>query len=161
MTKHQHRSHRPGATTRPSSEEATPDSTYQQPVTTSMPTDQYLVAHQPYYPPPATSTHEYYPPQGVPITQVPVHDTSAIVAQNVHVTSPVETQPYMHMMPRFEPARANYMPHEYHQPPFTPQPMNPEGQPMMMSYHQDFQYKPAPRLLNQPEGTDWQFLGVG
>ncbi|KAJ9295765.1 transcriptional regulator family: C2H2 zinc finger [Paecilomyces variotii] len=160
LTKHQHRSHRPGATTRTPSEETTSDSTYHQPATT-MPADQYMMAHQSYYPPPTTSAHDYYPPQNVSIPQVPVQDTSAIVAQNVHVTSPVETQPYMHMMPRYEPGRANYMPPEYHQPHFHGQPMNPEGHPMMIPYHQDYQYKPAPRLLNQPEGTDWQFLGVG
>ncbi|KAJ5730077.1 uncharacterized protein N7483_004585 [Penicillium malachiteum] len=55
LTKHQHRSHPPGSMTRPSSEDATSEHSYQHhqpPVTVSIPNpnDQYLLAQQPYYP---------------------------------------------------------------------------------------------------------------
>jgi len=114
--------------------------------------------------------------------RVAVHETTPIVTQNVPVTSamnmthtqhpqqhhhhqpahPQQHQPYMQMMqPRYDPSpRTNYLPPEYHHPPYTGQQV-PEGQPMMVGYHPNFQYKPPARILNQPEGTDWGFLGVG
>lgn len=66
------------------------------------------------------------------------------------------------MQQRYDPnPRTNYMPPEYHQPQF-PGHQLPDGQPMMVGYHPNFhQYKTPTRILNQPEGTDWGFLGVG
>ncbi|KAJ5190740.1 Zinc finger C2H2 [Penicillium cinerascens] len=196
LTKHQHRSHPPGSLTRPSSEDAASEHSYQHPTpaTVSIPNahEQYLLAQQPYYPNSATPNHEFYSPQSVPMGQVPgqvpVHESAPIVTQNVPVTSPMnmthaqhaqhpqhpqqhhhhqpghpqQHQQYMQMMqPRYDPSpRTNYMPPEYHQQPF-PGHQLPEGQPMMVGYHPNFQYKPPARILNQPEGTDWGFLGVG
>jgi hypothetical protein len=122
------------------------------------------------------------------MNSVPVHEGAPpIVTQNVPVTSAMpmahtpqhapphhpqqqqhqhqhqqQQQQYMQMMQqRYDTTpRANYMPPEYHQPPF-PGHQIPEGQPMMVGYHPNFQYKPPTRILNQPEGTDWGFLGVG
>ena len=36
-----------------------------------------------------------------------------------------------------------------------------ESQQIMMSYLPNYEFKPPTRILNQPEGTDWGFLGVG
>lgn len=188
LTKHQHRSHPPGSLTRPSSEDATSEHSYQHhpPVTVSIPNaqEQYLLSQQPYYPNSATPNHEFYSPQSVQMGQVPVHETAApIVTQSVPVTSPMnmphapqqhhhqhppahpqqQQQQYMHMMQqRYDPTprTTSYLPTEYHQPPF-PGHQLPEGHPMMVGYHPNFQYKPPTRILNQPEGTDWGFLGVG
>ncbi|KAJ5168337.1 uncharacterized protein N7482_003931 [Penicillium canariense] len=185
LTKHQHRSHPPGSLTRPSSEDATSEHSYHHhtPVTVSIPNgnDQYLLAQQPYYPHSATPNHEFYSPQSVPMNSVPGHEGAPpIVTQNVPVTSamnmphapqhaphhpqqhPQQQQQYMQMMQqRYDTTpRTNYLPPEYHQPPF-PGHQLPEGQPMMVGYHPNFQYKPPTRILNQPEGTDWGFLGVG
>jgi hypothetical protein len=128
-------------------------------------------------------------PMGQVPGQVPVHESAPIGTQNVPVTSAMNVahaqhpqqqhqqhqqqhhhqqpahpphQQYMQMMqPRYDPSpRTNYMPPEYHQPPF-PGHQLPDGQPMMVGYHPNFQYKPPARILNQPEGTDWGFLGVG
>jgi len=84
---------------------------------------------------------------------------------------PQHQHQYLHMMQqqqqqqqqqqRYDPTpRTSYLPQEYQQPPFPGHHM-PEGQSMMVSYHPNFQYKPPARILNQPEGTDWGFLGVG
>jgi hypothetical protein len=177
LTKHQHRSHRPGATTRPSSEEATPErTTYHPPVVTSMSPNQYLLAQQPFYAHPPTPNHDFYQPQqAVPLTQVQVPDPQPVVPQNVPAAAPpppppsMESQHYAHLMqPRYDPThRPNYIPAEFHHPPPPPppypghHPMAADGHPIMVSYHPDFQYKPAARILNQPEGTDWAFLGLG
>lgn len=185
LTKHQHRSHPPGSLTRPSSEDATSEHSYQHhtPVTVSIPNgnDSYLLAQQPYYPNSATPNHDFYSPPSVHMATVPVHDSAPpIVTHNVPVTSsmnmphapqqhaphhahPQQQQQYMHMMQqRYDPnPRTNYMPPEYHQPQF-PGHQLPDGQPMMVGYHPNFhQYKTPTRILNQPEGTDWGFLGVG
>ncbi|KAJ6016276.1 hypothetical protein N7540_010867 [Penicillium herquei] len=213
LTKHQHRSHPPGSMTRPSSEDATSEHSYQHhqpPVTVSIPNpnDQYLLAQQPYYPNSATPNHEFYSPQNVQMGSVPVHEGAhPIVSQNVPVTQPMsmphapppqappqhpshpqahpqghpqghpqphpqghpphpqghpQQQQYIQMMQqRYDPTpRTNYLPPEYHQPPYQGHQL-PEGQPMMVGYHPNFQYKPPARILNQPEGTDWAFLGVG
>ncbi|KAJ5086569.1 Zinc finger protein [Penicillium alfredii] len=199
LTKHQHRSHPAGSLTRPSSEDATSEHSYQHPtpVTVSIPpNDQYLLAQQPYYPQSATPNHEFYSPQSVPMGSVPVHEAAPpIVTQNVPVTSPLnlphaqphaqhphphpqhqpqhqphqshqqqqQQQQYMQLMQqRYDPnPRTTYLPPEYHQPPPFPGHQLPDAQSMMMSYHPNFQYKAPTRILNQPEGTDWGFLGVG
>ena len=36
-----------------------------------------------------------------------------------------------------------------------------EGQSLMVGCHSNFHYKPPKRIVNQLEGTDWAFLGVG
>ncbi|KAF7717951.1 Zinc finger C2H2 type domain-containing protein [Penicillium ucsense] len=75
---------------------------------------------------------------------------------------PQHQQSYMQVMqPRYDTIpRANFLSPEYHQAPFAGHQIQ-EGQPLMVGYHQNFQYKPPTRILNQPEGTDWGFLGVG
>jgi uncharacterized Zn-finger protein len=165
LTKHQHRSHRPGTVTRPSSEDATSEQSYQGSVTVSMPNEQYLLAQQPFYPQPPTPSHEYYPQQQLPMAHVPaVQEPPAVMAQNIPVTSPVDVHHAQHyvqlMQHRYDPGRQNYVSPEFHHPPFTGHTVA-EGHPMMMSYHPNFQYKQPARILNQPEGTDWGFLGVG
>ncbi|KAL2215827.1 putative C2H2 finger domain protein [Thermoascus aurantiacus ATCC 26904] len=160
LTKHQHRSHKSGLT-RASSEDATPEQqTFQPPATTSVPSDQYILAQQPFYPQPTTQSTEFYPQQNVSVAQVPVQESPAVVAQNVPVSSPVETQQYFQLMQPFDPNRTNYMPPEFQQPPYAGPPIL-DCQPMMVPYHPDFQYKQPTRILDQPEGTDWGFLGVG
>lgn len=162
---------------------------HQPPVTVSIPNpnDHYLI-QQSYYQPSATPTHEFYSPQSVQMGNVPVHDGAApIVPPNVPVTSPMnlphapphahapqhpahpqpspqQHQQYMQMMQqqqRYDATpRTNYLPPDYPQPPPPYQGHQmPEG--MMVSYHPNFQYKSQPRLLNQAEGTDWTYLGVG
>ncbi|KKA21732.1 C2H2 finger domain protein [Rasamsonia emersonii CBS 393.64] len=176
LTKHQHRSHRPGATTQPSSGEATPEgTTYQTPVVTSISSNQYILAQQPFYPQPPTPNHDFYPPQqAVSVAQVPVPEPQPIVPQNVPAAAPpppppppMDPQQYAQLMqPRYDPSqRPNYIPAEFQQPPPPPypghHPMAADGQPIMVTYQPEFQYKPAARILNQPEGTDWGFLGLG
>ncbi|KAE8132332.1 hypothetical protein BDV38DRAFT_212191 [Aspergillus pseudotamarii] len=166
LTKHQHRSHPPGTVTRPPSEDATSEHSYQTPVPASVPNDQYLLAQQPYYPHAQTPSHDFYPPTSLPITPVPVQDAPPIVTQSVPVTSPVDVhqaqQQYMQLMQqRYDPSRQGYsIPPEFQQPfPGVP---TMEGHPLMVTYPHNFQYKQhQTRILNQPEGTDWGFLGVG
>ncbi|KAJ5280898.1 hypothetical protein N7478_006270 [Penicillium angulare] len=187
LTKHQHRSHPPGSLTRPSSEDANSEHSYHgPPVTVSIPNpnEQYLLAQQPYYPNSATPNHEFYSPQNVQMGPVQVHEGAhPIVPQNAPVTSPMsmphapppqappqhpqahpqQHQQYLQMMQqRYDPTpRTNYIPEYHHQAPPYQGHQLPEGQPMMVGYHPNFQYKTPTRILNQPEGTDWAFLGVG
>ncbi|KAJ5778057.1 Zinc finger C2H2 [Penicillium odoratum] len=163
---------------------------HQPPVSVSIPNpnDQYMLAQQPYYSNSATPNHEFYSPPHVQMGAVPVNEGAhPIVTQNVPVTSPInmphappappqhphphphpqhpqhpQHQQYLQMMPqRYDHTpRTNYLPPEYHQPPFQGHQL-PEGQPMMVGYHPNFPYKTPTRILNQPEGTDWAFLGVG
>lgn len=170
LTKHQHRSHPPGTMTRPPSEDTTvSEQSYQAPVSVSISNDQYLLAQQPYYPQPATPSHEFYPQQqNLPVTQViPEPPPPPLVTQNLPVSPPLEIQQmqqqvqqqYLQQLMQQQ-NRTGYLPPEFHQPSFTGQPM-PETNPLMMSYLPNYQYKPPTRILNQPEGTDWAFLGVG
>ncbi|KAJ6089796.1 hypothetical protein N7467_005012 [Penicillium canescens] len=159
-------------------------------VPASIPNDQYMLAQQPYYAQSATPSHEFYSPQNVPMGTVPVHEAPPpIVAQSIPVSSPMSMQhqqhhPHQHhehhhqqqqymqqilqqqqqqqQQQRYDPnPRTNYIPAEYQQQPYPGHQM-PQEQPMMVSYHPNYAYKPpAPRILNQPEGTDWGFLGVG
>ncbi|KAJ6160996.1 hypothetical protein N7470_004392 [Penicillium chermesinum] len=73
-----------------------------------------------------------------------------------------QQQQHQHQQQRYEAPRTNYLPPEYQQPP-PPPPYQGHQMPesMMVSYHPNFQYKSQTRLLNQPEGTDWTYLGVG
>jgi hypothetical protein len=85
--------------------------------------------------------------------------------QQQHHQQQQQQQQYMQMIQqqqRYEQTpRTNYIPAAYEQPPFQGQQMTPE-QPMMVTYHPNYAYKPpGPRILNQSEGTDWGFLGVG
>ncbi|PLB55066.1 putative C2H2 finger domain protein [Aspergillus steynii IBT 23096] len=166
LTKHQHRSHPPGTVTRPPSEDAISEHSYQTPISTSVPNDQYLLAQQPYYPHSSTPTHDFYQHQNVPMTPVAVQEPPPIVAHSVPVTSPVDVQhvqqQYMQqlMQQRYGHGRPGYVPPEF-QPPFASVPAV-ESHPLMVTYPQNFQFKQEQtRLLNQPEGTDWGFLGVG
>ncbi|EAW10585.1 putative C2H2 finger domain protein [Aspergillus clavatus NRRL 1] len=174
LTKHQHRSHPPGTMTRPPSEDAVSEQSYQTPVTAPVSSDQYLLTQQPYYHQPSTPSQDFYPQQTIPMTHIPVHDTPPIVAHTIPVTSALDLQhaqqQYMQQFmqqqqqqqhqQRFDPTRQGYIPPEYQQQTFVPQPIV-EGHPMMASYNPNFQYKQPTRILNQPEGTDWRFLGVG
>lgn len=158
--------------TRPSSEDAVSEQSYQPPVAIPVHSEQqqqYLiqVQQQPFYhpPQPTTPTHEFYPQQNLQMTHIAVQDPPPIVTQNIPVTSPVDVQQhvqqYMQLAQQYDPNPQNYLPPEFHRPPYTAQTMT-HGLPIMVSYA-DFEYKPptAPRILNQAEGTDWGFLGVG
>ncbi|KAE8146943.1 putative C2H2 finger domain protein [Aspergillus avenaceus] len=167
LTKHQHRSHPPGTITRPPSEDATSEHSYHGHVPASAPNDQYLLAQQPYYPNSSTPTHEFYTHPSIPITPVPMQDAPPIVTHNVPVTSPVDVQQaqqqYMQLMQqRYEPGRQGYgIPPEFQQPfPGVP---TVDSHPLMVTYPNNFQQfkQQQTRILNQPEGTDWGFLGVG
>ncbi|KAF9888005.1 hypothetical protein FE257_009395 [Aspergillus nanangensis] len=165
LTKHQNRSHPPGAMNRTSSEDVTPERSYQTSVAGSHPNDQYLLAQQPYYPHTSTPTHDFYPPQPIQITPVPVQEPPPpIVAHSVPVTTPMDVQQaqqqYMQLMQqRYDPNRPGYVPPEFQQSFPSVQPV--DGHALMVTYPQSFQYKQQARILNQPEGTDWGFLGVG
>lgn len=168
LTKHQHRSHPSGTMTRPPSEDAMSEQSYQAPVAAPIPNDQYLLAQQQYYHQPSTPSQEFYPPQSLPVTHIPVHDTPPIMTQSVPVTSPLDVQhaqqQYMQqlMQQRYDTTNQSYIPpgFQQQQQTFVAQPMA-EGHPLMISYNQNFHYKQPTRVLNQPEGTDWGFLGVG
>lgn len=153
--------------TRPPSEDTISEHSYQTPVAVSVPDDQYLLAQQPYYPQSATPSHEFYPPQSLPVTQM-VPEPQPLVTQNVSVSPSLEIQQmqqqylqmvqhqHQHQPQTQQPNRPNFLPPDFHQPSFTGNPM------AMMSYLPNYEFKPpAARLLNQPEGTDWGFLGVG
>lgn len=178
LTKHQHRSHPPDNMTRPPSEDTISERSYQTPVAVTVADDQYLLAQQPYYPQSATPSHEFYPPQSLPVTQM-VPEPQPLVTQNVPVSPSLDIQQmqqvqhqYLQMMqqqqqhqhqhPHHQPRqnRPNFMPPEFSQPHFTGNHMV-ESQQIMMSYLPNYEFKPPTRILNQPEGTDWGFLGVG
>lgn len=76
-----------------------------------------------------------------------------------------QQQQYMQMMQqRYDPnQRTDYVPPAYsHNQANFPGQQMPTAQAMMFSYHPNDAYKsPGPRILNQPPGTDWGFLGVG
>ncbi|GKZ43372.1 hypothetical protein AbraIFM66951_004471 [Aspergillus brasiliensis] len=170
LTKHQHRSHPPGSMTRLPSEDAVSEHSYQGPVAVPVPNEQYLLAQQPYYPHTPTPTHEFYPHQSLHITPVPIQDPPPIVTQHIPVTSPVDVhraqQHYMQLVQqqqqqqqqRYDPGRQGYLPPEFQQPYHTLP--TADGPPLMVTSTQS-DYKPPARILNQPEGTDWGFLGVG
>ena len=156
--------------TRLPSEDAVSEHSYQGPVAVPVPNEQYLLAQQPYYPHTPTPTHEFYPHQSLHITPVPIQEQPPIVTQHIPVTSPIDVQRaqqhYMQLVQqqqqqqqqRYDPGRQGYLPPEFQQPYHTLP--TAEGPPLMVtSTHSD--YKPPARILNQPEGTDWGFLGVG
>ncbi|KAJ5198781.1 Zinc finger C2H2 [Penicillium cinerascens] len=180
LTKHQNRSHPPGTLLRPSSEDLTSKHSYQHqpPVTVSIPSpnEQCLVAQQPYYPSSATPSDDFYSPQ---MGSVPVHEgRPPIVTQNFPVTSAMniphapqpptpQQYPRMHPYPQYlQMMQQRYgvnPPSKYLQPEqlsFQSQQLL-EGQPLMVGYHSNFQYQLPNRTVNQPEGTEWAFLGVG
>ncbi|KAL2866555.1 putative C2H2 finger domain protein [Aspergillus lucknowensis] len=163
LTKHQHRIHPPGSMARTPSEEAVSEHSYPTPVTpvtTALPNEQFLISQQAYYPNASTPTHEFYPHQNLPMNPVAVHEEPPIATHTVPVTSSVEVQQQQYLLmqqQRYEQNRAVYLPMQFQQPGFAPPTVN------MVSYAPTFQdYKPAgPRLLNQEEGKDWSFIGVG
>lgn len=128
-----------------------------------------VVTQQPFYQSPTPDADFYQPPPQqqepqqptVSLNQVPVPEPQAVVVPQPSL----ETQPYALVQPSYGPTDQVsdlsagieqlgipqlYSPHL---------PLGADSQPMLGSYS-DF-YKPAPRLLNQPEGTDWAFLGLG
>lgn len=156
LTKHQHRSHCAGTMTRPSSEEAMSEHSYHTPVAISFPHDgqppHYLMPpHQhPYFQPqPPTPTHEFYPSPHIQTTHVAAQDP-IVVPQTIAVTSPTEVHHAQQHLRRYDPSPPDYLHPDFHPPTYT-------GFPMLY----DLDYKTAPRVLNQPEGADWNFLGVG
>lgn len=145
---------------RPPSEDAVSEQSYQPPVSVSMPNDQYLLAQQPFYPQPANPSPEFYQ-QNLPISHVTISDAPPVVIhQNIPVTSAVQlqSQQYMHLAQRYDQGHAAYRIPEYPQQPF---PAHMADAHLMIPSYNNFQYKPPTRLLDQPEGTDWGFLGVG
>ncbi|OJJ82278.1 putative C2H2 finger domain protein [Aspergillus glaucus CBS 516.65] len=182
LTKHQHRSHPSGAMTRPPSEDTSSEHSYQAPVSMSISNEQYILPQQPYYAQSVTPSHDFYPPpqqQNLPMTQMVPESQPApppLVTQNVAVSPPLEMQQmqqqveqqYLQLMQqRYEANRVvNYVPpaQAYHQPaPYAGQQPMTETHPLMMSTYlpSNYEYKPPMRMLDQPEGTDWRFLGVG
>lgn len=166
LTKHQYRSHPLGSINRLPSEDATSEQSYQPPVAASLPDDQYLLAQQPFYSQQPNPGHEFYS-QNLPISHVTIPEAPAVVPQSLPQSLPLSPVPdlqqtqqvqQVQQMPRFEQCRPAYVIPEYPAQPLAGHYM--AGGPLMVPYN-DFQYKPPTRLLNQPEGTDWGFLGVG
>ncbi|PTU18279.1 hypothetical protein P175DRAFT_0485630 [Aspergillus ochraceoroseus IBT 24754] len=164
LTKHQHRSHPPGVVVaRTPSEDAVSEQSYPAPIT--------LLTQQAYYPNASTPTHEFYSHPNLPMTPVAVPEQPPMGTQPVPVTSPVEVQhaqqQYLQLVQqqqqqqqqRYNHPRTGYLPPEF-QPAYVGLPTG-DGHPIMVSYTPSFQYKQPTRILNQPEGTDWTFLGVG
>lgn len=170
--------------TRPPSEDTSSEHSYQAPVTVSIPNEQYVLAQQSYYPQSVTPSHDFYPTpqqQSLPMTHMvpePQPAPPPLVTQNVAVSPPLEIQQmqqqveqqYLQLIQqqqqqeRYNSNRVmNYVPPAYHQPmAFGGQQPMPETHQLMMSYlPTNYEYKPPMRILNQPEGTDWGFLGVG
>jgi hypothetical protein len=107
-----------------------------------VPSGQYILAQQPpFYQPPREFYQQAEPPP--------------VVTQNVQTTLPPVDPPYLVQI-----NRTNFVPPEFPGPPFTGPPLASDGHPILVSY-QELQFKSAPRILNQAEGTDWTFLGVG
>lgn len=159
LTKHQYRSHPPVSIKRQPSEDATSEQSFQAAIPASVPNDQYLLAQQPFYSQTPNPSHEFYP-QNLPISHVTVPEAPAVVPQTMPLNpvGDVQHSQQMQLMQRFEQSRAPYVIPEY-----APQPLANHymtGTPLLAPYS-DFQYKAPTRLLNQPEGTDWGFLGVG
>lgn len=168
------------------SEETVSEHSYSTPVTTSHPNEQYLLSQQAYYPNAPTPTHEFFPQQNLPMRPVTMQEQPPIIHSNIPVTSSVEVQhvqQFMQMMQQqqhqqhqqqhqqqqqqqhpqqnqgYDPHRMGFMPVEYQQPVYTAPTI--ESQPPM-PYASTLEYKPpVMRLLNQPEGTDFAFLGTG
>ncbi|KAL4932221.1 putative C2H2 finger domain protein [Aspergillus undulatus] len=180
LTKHQHRSHPLGSVARTPSEDAVSEHSYPTPVTTSHPNEQYLLSQQAYYPTASTPTHEFYPQQNLPLRPVTMQEQTPIVAHNIPVTSPVDVQhaqQFMQMIqqqqhhqrqqqqqhhhqPVYDPHRMGYAPVEYQQPVYASPTV--ESHPYIPSYTSNLECKPpVMRLLDQPEGTDFTFLGTG
>lgn len=162
LTKHQHRSHQ-SASSRLSSEEATPESTPYQPPAPISSGDQCLL---PYYPLP-TPTQEFYPApsQAMQLPQVPAGEPHPIQTHEAHPPppSPVGVQQYGSVMQqRFDPRRSPYLPTAYHpHPQFAGQSIPSGGHPLMIPYPQEFDYnKTATRMMNPQEAYDWGFLGL-
>ncbi|RMJ22366.1 hypothetical protein PHISP_06766 [Aspergillus sp. HF37] len=126
------------------------------PVAASLPNDQYLLTQQPFYSQHPNPGHEFYS-QNLPISHVTIPEAPAVVPQSLPL-SPVPDLQQTQQMPRFEQSRPAYVIPEYSAQPLAGHYM--ASGPLMVPYN-DFQYKPPIRLLNQPEGTDWGFLGVG
>ncbi|PYH87750.1 hypothetical protein BO71DRAFT_436425 [Aspergillus ellipticus CBS 707.79] len=184
LTKHQNRSHPRRSMTRLPSEDEMSEHSYQAPVAVTIAHDQYFLAQQPFYPHTSTPTHEFYsqippvPAQQPSVQQPPlvthhIPVTSPInVQQHMPVTSPVDVQhhivpspievqraqqQYMQLVQqRYDPTRQGYLPPEFQQP--YNGVTTGGGAPLMLAY--DHEVKPT-RMLDQPEGTDWRFLGIG
>ncbi|RAL17510.1 putative C2H2 finger domain protein [Aspergillus homomorphus CBS 101889] len=180
LTKHQLKTHLQAAS-RTSSEDPVSDQEYHPPVPVSMPQhEQYILPQGPFsFTATLPTHHNYYPPQNVQITSVPIHEQSPVVAPSVPVTLsadiPHVQQPYMHYVQqqhphsqqhhhhhqqRYDYPRQSYIQPEY-QHPYSQAPVV-GSTPVMGTFQQqaNSEYKPV-RILNQPEGTDWGFLGVG
>lgn len=80
LTRHQRLCHLPGSVTQSSSDDATTDHFYQAPSTSQIPYDRYLIAQQPGYPQFLIPIHESAPQQNVLATEVPVHESSLLIA---------------------------------------------------------------------------------
>ncbi|OJJ02744.1 hypothetical protein ASPVEDRAFT_132872 [Aspergillus versicolor CBS 583.65] len=190
LTKHQHRSHPPGSLARTPSEDAISEHSYPTPVTSSHPNEQYLLTQQAYYPNASTPTHEFYTHQNLPMRPVTMQEQPPIVTHSIPVTSSVEVhhaQQFMHMIQQqqqqqqqqhhhhhhhhqqrqqqqqhqgYDPHRMGFVPVEYQQPVFTSPTV--ESHPYIPPYASSLECKtPVMRLLDQPEGTDFAFLGTG
>jgi hypothetical protein len=118
------------------------------------PSEQYLLAQQPYFSPSAILNHEFYTIQNVQMSSVPVHHqaTFPIVTPNASDTliqygpqhapqqhphshpqaHPRQSQQYMQMMQqRYDStSHTNYLPVEYHQ--------LPDEQPTIAGYYLNF-----------------------
>ncbi|RJE19556.1 hypothetical protein PHISCL_08111 [Aspergillus sclerotialis] len=159
LTKHEYRSHPPGPVTRLPSEDAVSEQSYQPPVSVSVPSDQYLLSQQPFFPQPANPNPEFFQ-QHLPISHDSVPETPPVVIhQNIPVTSAqIQNPQYMDLAQRYNQGHTAYRIPEYHALPFTGHMADTQ---LMIPPYNNFQHKPPTRLLNQPEGTDWGFLGVG
>ncbi|KAL4908248.1 hypothetical protein BDW74DRAFT_98868 [Aspergillus multicolor] len=187
LTKHQHRTHPLGTMARMPSEETVSEHSYPDPTNTPHPNEQYMLTQQAYFPNATTPTQEFYNQQNLPMRPVNMQEQPPIVHGNIPVTSSVEVQQvqqFMQLMQQqqqhqqhqqqhhqhqqqhhhqqsqgFDPHRMGFVPVEYQQPVYTSPTV--ESHPPM-PYASNLEYKPpVMRLLNQPEGTDFAFLGTG
>lgn len=159
LTKHQYRSHPPISTNRQSSEDANSDQSYQPAAPASLPSDRYLLAQQPFYSQPSNPSHEFYP-RNLQMSQVTMSEAPAVASHNLPLNPVADLQhaQQMQLVQRLEQNRPAYAMPEYAHHPLAAHYM--VNGPFVNHYN-DSQYKPPARLLNQPEGASWGFLGVG
>ncbi|KAF9885151.1 hypothetical protein FE257_000677 [Aspergillus nanangensis] len=140
---------------RTSSGDMTAERSYETPVAPSIPNDQYYLAQQPDYPHSTTLIYDFYAPQPIQTTPVPVQAPLPIVTHSVPVTAPMDVQKAQQqnmqlMQQRYDPNRLSYVPLGFQQSCRSDQAV--DGYALKVSYPQNFQQT---SIFNQPERIDW------
>ncbi|KAL2819435.1 putative C2H2 finger domain protein [Aspergillus granulosus] len=182
LTKHQNRIHPPGSVARTPEDETDSEHSVTSPMsnTTALPSEQFMVVQPAYYPNTTPPTHEFYSHQNLPMAPIAVPEQPQIVPHAVPVTSPVEInhQQYLLMQQQHHQQQLHQQQFQQHQlqqqqqhqqpPQYDPNRLHyqPGFNPTvnMVTYTPTFQEYKEPggaRLLNQEEGKDWSYLGVG